>query len=71
MDLQPVVSSNIVAIGFDGKMMYVKFTNGQIYETSGATQADYDAWKAAKSKGVHFAKILKKAFVWSKIEKKS
>lgn len=72
MELEPVVSSNIAAIGFDAVSgtMYVKFTSGLTYEAPGATQADYDTWKAAKSKGVHFAKVLKKAFIWTKIEKK-
>ena len=73
MELESVISSNIAAIGFDAKIgtMYVKFTSGQTYEAPGATQADFDTWKTAKSKGSHFAKVLKKAFVWNKIEKKS
>ena len=73
INFEPVVSSNISAIGFDAlsSTMYVKFSSGQTYEASGATQADYDDFKMAKSKGSHFAKILKQSFAWKKIEKKS
>jgi hypothetical protein len=69
MELEPVVSSNIAAIGFDDKTntMHVKFTNGQMYEAVGAKQVDFDNFKLAKSKGSHFAKILKRAFVWTKV----
>ena len=71
MDMIPVVSSNISSIGFDSatSTMRVQFNNGGVYEAS-ASQSDFDTFMAAKSKGVHFNKILKKAFIWSKIEKK-
>lgn len=67
--MKPVVSSNISAIGFANGIMRVQFNGGGLYETT-ATQADFDTFMAAKSKGIHFNKILKKAFAWSKIEKK-
>jgi len=72
IQLEGVVSSNISAIGFEAKSgtMQVKFNNGGLYETVGASQADYDTFKLAKSKGVHFNKVLKRAFAWSKVEKK-
>lgn len=69
MELQPVISSNIKAAGFaDGKMQ-IQFNSGVPYEAE-MTQADYDAFMAAKSKGSHFAKVMKRAFIWKKIEKK-
>lgn len=68
MEMQPVISSNIKAIGFEKEKMRVQFNNGATYETA-AAQADYDTFMAAKSKGQHFNKILKKAFIWNKIEK--
>ncbi len=72
IQLEPVVSSNIAAIGFDAKSgrMQVKFNNGGMYEAPGATQADYDDFKLSKSKGVHFNKVLKHAFAWTRLEKK-
>lgn len=70
--LEPVVSSNIAAIGFDAasSVMRVQFNNGTLYDAEGASQADFDDFKMSKSKGVHFNKILKKAFAWKRFEKK-
>jgi KTSC domain len=69
--LEPVISSNIKAIGFNGvSKMRVQFTNGAIYDTEGAQQADFDNFKSAKSPGKHFNSVLKKAFIWTKITKK-
>jgi len=73
IQLEAVVSSNVKAIGYDAstETMYVQFNTGGTYQAPGAKQEDFDNFKAAKSKGIHFSKILKKAFVWSKVEKKS
>jgi hypothetical protein len=71
--MQSVISSNIKAVGFDSKTstLRVQFNNGGIYDASSATQADYDAFLASKSKGQYFNKVLKTAFEFKKaIEKK-
>lgn len=73
IQLEAVISSNIKAIGFDVESgtMRVAFLSGGSYDATGAKQEDFDNFKAAKSKGVYFNKVLKKAFAWSKaIEKK-
>jgi hypothetical protein len=73
IQLEAVISSNIKAIGFDSVtgVMRVQFLNGGTYDASGVKQEDFDNFKSSKSKGVHFNKVLKKAFAWSKaIEKK-
>jgi hypothetical protein len=69
MELQPVISSNVKAAGFEKDRMQIQFNSGATYEAQ-VTQADFDAFMSSKSKGSHFAKVLKKAFAWSKIEKK-
>ena len=71
MEMQAVVSSNISQVGFDKATgtMRVIFNNGGTYDAQ-ATQADFDAFLASKSKGKYFNSVLKKAFAWSKIEKK-
>jgi hypothetical protein len=70
--LESVVSSNIAAIGFDGvSKIRVQFTNGATYEAAGPQQSDYDNFKSSKSYGKYFNKVLKQAFVWNKVEKKS
>lgn len=73
IQMQPVVSSNVKAIGFDDKTntLRVQFNSGGMYDAV-TTKTDYDTFMAAKSKGQHFQKVLKKAFTWNKaIEKKS
>ncbi len=73
IQMEPVISSNVKAIGFSKETgtMYVQFNSGATYKSPG-TQADYDIFKSAKSKGSHFSKVLKtgKSFTWSKVEKK-
>jgi hypothetical protein len=68
--LESVTSSNISAIGFGDSKMQVRFTNGATYQAEGVQQSDFDDFKSAKSKGVHFNKVLKQAFVWKRLEKK-
>jgi hypothetical protein len=72
IQMHPVESSNIAAIGFReaDSTLRVQFTNGASYEAPGATKADFDAFLAAKSKGVHFHKVIKSAFAFKKVEKK-
>jgi hypothetical protein len=74
IQLESVVSSNIKGIGFNKETgtLRVQFNNGGTYDATGAKQEDFDNFKSAKSKGIHFNKVLKKSFAWSKaIEKKS
>jgi KTSC domain len=72
IEMQSVISSNIKAIGFDKTTgtMRVTFNSGATYDAPGATQEDFDAFRTAKSHGVHFNKILKKAFAWAKATEK-
>ena len=71
IQMQSVISSNISSAGFDAvtNTMRIAFTSGGVYEAK-ATQSDFDTFMASKSKGIHFNKVLKKAFTWNKIEKK-
>ena len=69
MDMRPVISSNVKAAGFADSKMQIQFNSGATYEAE-VSQADYDQFLAAKSKGSYFAKVLKNAFIWKKIEKK-
>jgi hypothetical protein len=71
IQMQSVISSNISSTGFDAVTgtMRIAFTSGGVYEAK-AAQSDFDTFMASKSKGIHFNKVLKRAFTWSKIEKK-
>jgi len=61
--MEAVISSNVAQIGFSSKTgtMRIKFNSGGLYETIGASQEDFDAFRLSKSKGQHFNKILKTA----------
>lgn len=72
IQLESVISSNIAAIGYDAvnSVMRVQFTNGATYDAAGAKQSDFDDFKSSKSKGVHFNRVLKQAFTWTRLLKK-
>jgi hypothetical protein len=58
MNLYPVKSSTIEAIGHDGvDKMAVKFRNGTIYEYSGISKNLYDTIINAESVGKRFASL--------------
>lgn len=60
MQRQPVVSSNIKAIGFEAGVLEVEFVNGRIYAYSGQ-QAErcFEDMKKAASVGSYFAKNVR------------
>lgn len=57
MEMKPVVSSNIKAIGYDPatRVMAVQFANGT-YHYDDVGQEQHDAFVAAESIGSHFHK---------------
>ena len=74
MELTPVSSSQISAIGYDPETlkMQVQFIGkgnsaGSIYEYSGVEQGVYDALMSAESVGRTFAASVKWAYPYQKI----
>lgn len=63
VELSPVDSSNIEAVGFDPDAgeLHVRFKGGKTYCYSGRTQAEHDALVQADSIGAHFHKHLRGA----------
>lgn len=57
--LTTVVSSQIAAIGHDGKTLTIQFNKGGVYEYANVTPEDYAALMAAESVGSHFSKKFK------------
>lgn len=57
MELKPVESSNIAAIGYDGDnaALYVQFTSGKTYEYPSVPPEVFAAFEKAESKGRFFA----------------
>lgn len=61
VDLRPVVSSNINAIGHDPDKseLHVQFANGGHYVYSGVSAAQHQALMTADSIGSHLHKFIK------------
>jgi len=55
MEMKPVESSSIKAIGHDGDTMHVTFKNGATYVYEGVKAHVFDGLHSAKSIGKHFA----------------
>jgi hypothetical protein len=62
IEMAPVVSSQIAAIGHDGNTLAVKFSSGATYYYSGVSQEDFAAFKDADSIGSHFGKFIRGKF---------
>jgi hypothetical protein len=61
IQLTPVESSNIAAIGYDEKQstLAVKFNNGAIWHYGGVAKGSYESLMTAASKGSYFARNIK------------
>lgn len=60
MKMEPVISSNIRAIGYADGEMHIEFTSGRTYAYTGPkVQEHYYAMKAAKSIGSYVYKHVR------------
>lgn len=61
MNLKPVTSSNIAAIGHDpdNNILHVQFKNGGTYAYHGVSAEEHDALVDADSVGSHFHQHIK------------
>ena len=62
IEMIPVDSTNISAVGYDGltQKLRVEFKRGQLYEYSGVEAPVFDSFLRAPSKGVFFASQIAK-----------
>lgn len=69
MNREPVVSSNIVAIGYDepSQTLEVEFTNGAVYQYYNVTSALFEQLMQAGSKGQFLAYQIKNAYPFSRV----
>lgn len=69
MQLFPVKSSNIRAIGYDPttREMHVEFGSGGTYQYGGITPQQHQALTAAASIGRHFAREIQKRHIGRKV----
>lgn len=69
MNYQSVKSSQIEAIGHEGKTLGVKFKGGSEYHYFNVSAAQHGALMKAESIGSHFGKFIKSKFEFRRIEK--
>lgn len=69
MDMIPVVSSNIRAIGYEAKTktLYVSFVKGGTYSYSGVSAHVHSDLMNAPSKGKYFAANIRKSYPYRRI----
>ncbi len=69
MNREPVTSSNIAAIGYDeaSQTLEVEFTSGAIYQYYNVTQALFEQFMQAGSKGQFLAYQIKNSYPYSRV----
>ena len=65
--MQSVQSSNIRAIGHDGSMLRVEFSNGSTYDYEGVPSRVFDDLVSADSVGRYFAQNIKGVYGYEKV----
>jgi len=67
MNMEPVVSSNVAAIGFENGTLTVEFKSGSTYEYTGVSKETFQAFKEAPSAGRFFIANIKNQYPNTKI----
>ena len=69
MEMIPVQSSNLAAIGYDTntEILKVEFLNGTAYEYKNVPQVVFDAFMKAPSHGSYFNREIKNSYPYEKI----
>lgn len=69
MNRDPVSSSNIVSVGYDGpsETLEIEFMSGAVYQYYNVPQSVYDTLITAASAGQFFAYQIRNAFPYSRV----
>ena len=69
IQMQPVESSNLTAIGYDAerKILAVKFKNGTVYNYSDVPEKTFEELRSSESIGKFFHSRIKNIFKYLKI----
>lgn len=69
MNRQPVTSSNIASIGYDGgsETLEIEFLNGSIYQYFGIPEHIHNGLMTADSHGQYLAQNIKGTYRYSKV----
>jgi len=68
MDMQPVKSSALAAVGYDAatKELHVEYRNGGKYKYAGVSPEQHKALMASDSHGKHFAQHIRAKHAFTK-----
>lgn len=69
VDMVPVNSSNVEAIGYDSsnEIVHVKFLDGSVYIYKGVTESEYLNLKSAASIGSYLHRNFKNVYPYERI----
>ena len=69
MERKPVVSSNLVSVGYDreNRILEVEFRNGRIYQYFGVPEAVYISLMNAPSHGQYFHQCVRDVYPYQRI----
>lgn len=70
IEMLPVNSSNIVAVGWDNDDLYVKYNSG-VYVYSGVDKYLFEQLLQAESKGRFLSEEIKPVYKYKKLENKT
>nr|DAH96251.1 MAG TPA: KTSC domain [Caudoviricetes sp.] len=67
MQMIPVASSNLAAVGYADNTLWISFHSGGIYEYSNVPQSVYESLMNAPSKGKYFHAYIKRSYPYRRI----
>ncbi|SFU70091.1 KTSC domain-containing protein [Polaromonas sp. YR568] len=69
MNRDPVASSNLISVGYDdqAQTLEIEFSNGTVYQYYNVSQALFDQFMEAPSKGQFLNIYLKNSYPFSRV----
>lgn len=67
MNMIPVISSNLSAVGYESRMLYVRFNDGSLYSYDNVPIEVYQGLMNASSKGHYLAAYIKGHYAYRRI----
>ena len=67
MNMIPVASSNLSAVGYEGSTLYIRFHSGAVYEYYDVPSSVYNGLMSASSKGTYHADFIKNRYRYRRV----
>lgn len=67
MNMIPVSSSNLAAVGYEAGTLRILFNSGSIYDYYGVPESVYNGLMRASSKGNYHADFIKNSYQYRRI----